>query len=160
MFALRLLSSAAALAALVIAGCSGAEGDNQVDVYEVTGTVTLDGKPLADALVTFSPKAGQPVATGQTDSSGKYTLQTYEAGDGAAAGEYVALVYKNEADASAASGPAAHDPNNPNPQAHSGPSRRTAVKSLVPQKYGSVDQSDLKVTVKEGENNIPLDLKS
>lgn len=159
MSALRLSSSAAALAAFVLAGCSGAEGGNQVDVYEVTGKVTLNGAPVANALVTFSPKANQPVATGRTDESGQYTLTTYAAGDGAAAGEYVALVYKDEVDTSADSGPAAHDPNNPTPRSHAGPSRRTATKSLVPQKYTSADQSDLKVTVKEGENNIPLDLK-
>lgn len=159
MSALKFACPAAALAAVLLIGCSGAEGDTPVDVHPVTGKVTLNGAPVAGASVTFSPKSNQPVATGRTDDSGTYTLTTYASGDGAAAGDYVALVYKNEVDSSAASGPAPHDPNNPTPKAHGGPSRRAVTKSLVPKKYGSADESDLKVTVKEGENNIPLDLK-
>jgi hypothetical protein len=50
----------------------------------VSGTVTLDGKPLANALVAFQPMAtaGKPNAgmgsTGVTDANGKYTLKTVD----------------------------------------------------------------------------------
>jgi len=44
----------------------------------VSGTVTLDGKPLSDANVTFVPEtqAGFKGAIGRTDASGKYELNT------------------------------------------------------------------------------------
>ena len=49
-------------------------------VAQVSGTVTLDGKPLAKASITFAPMATKdnmapgPTATGLTDANGHYTL--------------------------------------------------------------------------------------
>jgi hypothetical protein len=63
----------------VLAGC-GSGGKTA----PVSGTVTLDGKPLANALVTFQPiaTAGKASAgmgsTGVTDGNGKYTLKTVD----------------------------------------------------------------------------------
>ena len=79
---------------LVLAGCSGGDAAKHVAVFKVTGTVTFQGKPLAQAIVTFSPKEGQPVAFGTTNDKGEFTLTTYTAGDGAAAGSYGVLVSK------------------------------------------------------------------
>lgn len=44
----------------------------------VTGTVEMDGKPLAGATVNFKPKAAKQHygAHGTTDAAGKYTLKT------------------------------------------------------------------------------------
>ncbi len=54
----------------------------------VSGTVTLDGKPIPKGTVTFISTDGQrPNATGSI-SAGAYTLQTVEPGDGAVVGEY------------------------------------------------------------------------
>jgi hypothetical protein len=47
-----------------------------MDVGEVSGTVTLDGQPLENALVTFTPEGGGRGASGVTDASGKYLLAT------------------------------------------------------------------------------------
>ena len=56
------LPTAAAVIVLA-AGCIGGAGDDgRVSVYETTGKVTLSGKPVADAVVTFSPKGQHPVA--------------------------------------------------------------------------------------------------
>ena len=54
-----------------IAGC----GESKPEVAEVTGTVTLDGKPLELVHVEFWPEVG-PKAIGKTDDSGKFTLIT------------------------------------------------------------------------------------
>lgn len=70
-------------AILAVSGC-GPSGPKLPDLVPVSGTVTYDGKPLDNATVTFSPMEGGQAgfgASGFTDSSGKYTLET-AAGDG------------------------------------------------------------------------------
>lgn len=64
-------SVAIALIVVAIAGC----GKSSPKLHPATGTVTLDGKPLADATVSFVPAAGAP-SDGKTDSAGKYTIMT------------------------------------------------------------------------------------
>jgi len=49
---------------------------------KVSGTVTSQGKPVADAIVQFLP-ANRPGAGCRTDASGKYSLTTFKPGDGA-----------------------------------------------------------------------------
>lgn len=57
---------------LISAGCSGS------NIGQVTGTITLDGKPMQDVAVNFTPLNavdGQaPGSSGMTDSNGKYSL--------------------------------------------------------------------------------------
>lgn len=79
---------------MVVCGCGGETDPNRKPTYPVSGKVTLEGKPVADATLTFSPEEGQPVATGRTDAEGRYTLTTYEPDDGAAEGKYLVLVSK------------------------------------------------------------------
>jgi hypothetical protein len=60
---------------LALFGCGG-----RYKVAQVSGRVTLDGKPLTKASVTFVPlgtkdnQAPGPTAWGPTDSNGRYTL--------------------------------------------------------------------------------------
>lgn len=68
-----------------ITGCG--EQATRAKVVPVTGRVFLDGQPLTFGTVTFRPSRGQP-ATGEVQSDGKFTLSTYEEGDGAAVGEH------------------------------------------------------------------------
>ncbi len=84
--------SGLALLVLSLCGCSGSDGEKTV--YEVTGTVTFGGGPVAKATVMFSPLDNQPVATGITDSKGVYRLTTYDSYDGAAAGKYDVMISK------------------------------------------------------------------
>lgn len=60
---------------LVQLGCS--QGDRPPLGY-VTGTVTIDGEPLAGVVVAFLPDNGRP-GVGMTDEEGKYELE-YVAG--------------------------------------------------------------------------------
>ena len=72
----------------------------QAKVGKVQGTVTLQGKPLAGATITFTPEKGRP-ATGVTDEEGNYLLSTFKANDGAALGRYpvsISLKDKNQAE--------------------------------------------------------------
>ncbi|HEX6986969.1 MAG TPA: carboxypeptidase-like regulatory domain-containing protein [Planctomycetaceae bacterium] len=159
------IPSAACLAALLLAGCPGSEGGDRQEVYPVSGKVTMGGGPVANAAVIFSPKEGQPVATGRTNDKGEFTVTTYESGDGAAAGKYVVLVSKEVAPSNSTGPATGHDPNNPTAfraPSHSGAQLRglSSASSGLPEKYSRADQSDLNVEVKsDGENNFNLELK-
>ena len=63
-------------------------GCNNRNLGQVSGTVTLDGEPLADATVLFTPIAGGRPTGGRTDSSGRYTLVYDRSGTGAMLGEH------------------------------------------------------------------------
>ena len=58
---------------LVVVGCGGGP-----DLAAVSGRVTYDGKPLADATVGFYPLGSHTtiLSSGKTNASGEYTLTT------------------------------------------------------------------------------------
>lgn len=64
-----------------------------VPVYPVRGTVTFDGQPMQGAIVTFHGADSRPTAQGIADDSGRFSLTTYLADDGAAAGDYAVTIY-------------------------------------------------------------------
>jgi hypothetical protein len=100
----------------MLSGCSR-------DVVPVSGRVTKDGKPLADAVITFQPlansKTGRPAATGsvgRTDAEGRFALRLIDPDRlGALIGDHVVTIgtAKEGADGGAASEerlpPAWHD---------------------------------------------------
>src|SRR5208282_1635072 len=63
------LGSALLIALFLSAGCGGGPA-----VGKVHGTVTLDGKPLPKAVVTFIPVGGGRQSSGFTDADGRYLL--------------------------------------------------------------------------------------
>ena len=61
----------------LICGCGNQSMVDESKSVEITGVVTLDGKPLSDAEVTFLPADGDPLvgpALVITDNSGNYTM--------------------------------------------------------------------------------------
>jgi hypothetical protein len=86
-----LLGSFLSAVILTAAGCGG---DKTV---KVEGLVTLDGKPLPGATVSFMPVGEGRAATGLTDADGSFRLGTFRADDGALAGEYKVIVVISEA---------------------------------------------------------------
>lgn len=73
-------------AALAAAGCgSGA--------VEVKGVLTMDGKPVEGATVTYTAEDGSKAFSGMTDSSGAFSLEG-SGGSGALPGEYKVVVVK------------------------------------------------------------------
>ncbi|MCA9194463.1 MAG: carboxypeptidase regulatory-like domain-containing protein [Planctomycetales bacterium] len=66
MFRVLVLLSAFAF----MAGC----GDGGPSMGKVSGTVTLDGKPMPKLRVSFSPEGGGASAVGTTNSDGHYEL--------------------------------------------------------------------------------------
>lgn len=72
-----------------VAGCG------QVHSVPVEGTVTLKGKPLADATVMFTSTRGNGPGpfVAKTDASGRFALGPHdEPGAGAAAGEFSVII--------------------------------------------------------------------
>ncbi|MBI1312314.1 carboxypeptidase regulatory-like domain-containing protein [bacterium] len=60
---------------LLLTGCGGQKPDyGSLNLVDVSGTVTLDGEPLAGAAVLFESK-DQSFSYAETDSSGHYLLQ-------------------------------------------------------------------------------------
>ncbi|MCI0360345.1 MAG: carboxypeptidase-like regulatory domain-containing protein [Planctomycetaceae bacterium] len=124
-----------AVALIPFAGCGGPD-----NVGSVSGTVTLNGQPLPDAIITFSPTAeGGSSGVGTTDSAGQYTL-SYAAGvRGAQEGEnMVRITTYREAEPDA-------DPPKP------------AVPEKVPARYNA--KTELKVEVKSGSNTFDFPLE-
>ncbi|HSQ57587.1 MAG TPA: metallophosphoesterase [Gemmata sp.] len=109
--------------------------------HPVEGKLLVDGQPLAGATVTlytYNPKSERynSVCDGRTDANGRFQVTTYFRFDGAPAGEYTVTVIKR--DKPAAPG--------------------AAAKNLLPEKYSTPATTPLKVTVKEGANDLSLEL--
>jgi hypothetical protein len=130
-----LLGAAAVLLAVALAGC----GQSQ-NVAEVSGTVTLGGQPLPNAIVKFAPKEAGVPSFGRTDASGKYRLQYTRDVAGAEIGEHTVSI------SSYSEGKPDEDPPVP-------PSPET-----VPAKYNV--NTELTATVKSGSNPIDFALDS
>src|SRR5262245_63676 len=84
---------AVALWAAALAGCGGG---GEGDAVAVRGTVTLDGKALPGAVVTFTPTGSTRGVggRGRTGPDGGYTLQGLRGGSGVPAGTYQVTVSK------------------------------------------------------------------
>lgn len=96
---MRMSRWALVFVALVSLGLCSCEGSIQFKelVGPVTGTVLIDGKPVQGVFVSAKPKvadnANYTQSTAETNAEGKFSLQTYNPGDGAPPGEY-SLVFK------------------------------------------------------------------
>jgi len=91
----RTLTALCAISLLCTSGC-GEEVNVPDMMVPVTGTVTLDGKPLAGATVSFVPDGSTQGAGsyGVTTADGKYELQGTQGGVGAAVGHYRVIITK------------------------------------------------------------------
>lgn len=155
---------AVGLQALVVGCTGGGDGASaRVTVHKVTGKVTYLGNPLAGASVAFSPQGDQPAAVGRTNDSGVFSLMTYRAGDGAAAGDYKVVI--SITDSAAPSGePAEAHGTVPGVDysaafSHAGKSGRGTA-NILPAKYGDPANTPLTAKVEpNGKNDFPFDLK-
>lgn len=73
-----------------LSGCGSSETGPDIEMIPVTGTVVMDGKPLAGAMVEFHPTGSTKGngAYGLTDESGKFTLTDFHSNPGCPPGEY------------------------------------------------------------------------
>jgi hypothetical protein len=131
------VSIAAVFAAIsCLAGCGGGPTAGIPDLARVTGTVKMDGQPLAGVVVNFNSESSRP-SSGTTDDQGKYKLMFNEKTEGAAIGKHKVMIIKI-----------------PNGQTSPGQASQMAI----PMQYSF--QSTLTADVKTGDNVLDFDLKS
>lgn len=78
---------AIALIAMIVGCGASREGG----LAHVSGTVTLDGKPVTEGYVLVSPTKGR-MAKGSIQPDGTFVLGTYDESDGAQIGEHAVTV--------------------------------------------------------------------
>lgn len=119
---------------LCVIGC-----DRDRNAFDITGTVTYQGKPLKMGIVVFTPEKGRPLDPVRIDENGVYRIQAME-------GNYcVAVIAKPEFGDS--------EPGK-TPEESVGP-----VRSLIPERYGNPRTSGISVKVEAGGQsnfNFPL----
>ena len=120
-------------------GCGGDHG-----LAPVSGRVTLDGTPLADAAVLFQAEGGGVPATGVTDKEGNFEMSTGEL-KGVAIGKNSVSVVKEIS---------------LQPKGKVEESEIVPTKLLTPPKYASPQTSGLSVDVKPGMESVMLELVS
>jgi hypothetical protein len=105
----------------------------------VKGQVLYKGKPVAEAMVVFHPLKGAapdgPKPFAHTDADGRFELTTKVARDGAPAGEYAVTVQLREL-------------------VKVGEEAVRDGRNLLPAPYSKPSWSPLRVTVKEGANEL------
>ena len=154
-FALSFRVGLPALSALLMFGCDNSSVPMQ-KVYKTTGRVLLDGAPAAGVDVRFIPvdKTNfrmDETPLGHTDADGKFTLTTYNSGDGAPAGEYlVAVAYADQIPVSAEADETAEAM----ASAKVAKERGKSVKRF-PSFYQVPQKSGLKATVPQGGGELP-----
>lgn len=142
------LGRAALVCGLLAATGCGPKGPVQVPV---TGTVTLDGQPIAKAAVMFLPESSGQPANGLTDPEGRFTLGIQKKGDGAFEGKYRVAVILNEVQGFVADG------KNKDVSGGIAPGG-LKTKWIVPQKYSETKTSGLAAEVKRGMEPLRFDL--
>ena len=125
------------LAVMVL--CTLGCGSGGPAMGQVSGKVTLDGQPLANATIEFRPREGRPSGA-TTDASGDYTLQFTAHKTGVLIGEHtVKITTEGEIE----------DPET---------GETTEVPERVPAKYNA--ETTLTATVSGGKNTINFELTS
>jgi hypothetical protein len=124
----RILFPAFVVLLAAVSGC----GQSGPQIAPVHGRVTLDGRPLARADITFQPDGAQRASIGRTDDDGRYELSYKRDEPGAIVGKHTVHVEVSS-----------ELVKNPPP---------------IPARYAA--ESELHHQVEPGENEINLELKS
>lgn len=85
------------MALLLVTGLCGCDSGDRPDLGHVTGTVTLDGQPLADTWVTFVQRGYRP-SSDMTDADGRYDLRYLRDIRGATLGIHTVRIEKEPAE--------------------------------------------------------------
>ncbi|HEX4612202.1 MAG TPA: carboxypeptidase-like regulatory domain-containing protein [Urbifossiella sp.] len=136
-------------AAVAIAGCGGPAVPAPTPVE---GVVLLNGQPLPNAQVMFTPTApGLPagaVASATTDDAGRFVLTT-GGKTGAVPGEHLVTV---------AEGPVPEELRGEQDQEKAAKARAGLKNRPIPPRYGTATKSDLRVTVTKDQKEYKVEL--
>ena len=145
----RRLFLASLVAQVGLAGCGSGDGLSR---HPISGTVTFDGKPLANGFIQFLPSADSatPIAAGAMIEGGNYAIPTEE---GLVAGSYQVMISSAGSGKEKASGGGEASGEGAMPGL--GPLH---ARELIPPKYNT--KSELTATVTdEGPNEFDFNLE-
>jgi len=132
-------------------GCSGGKDKwtaARPPVYNATGKVMYQGKPLEKALVLYHPSTGEHAPFGETDADGNFVLTTFDPSDGGPAGNYKVVVTKIEYELK--------------PTPYNTPEEKSVARiprHLLPAKYSKKETTDLTAEIKaDGDNAAVLEI--
>ncbi len=139
---------------VAVAGC----GRSLPPCAPVSGRITLAGKPLAGAAISFVSDAAPRFGLGRTDEAGNYSLTTFRSGDGAVVGEHRVVVLPSPRVVAAESG----DPNalpTADTYRRLEQARVGGGNAAIPPAYRAADSTPLRAVVKPGVNRFDFDVK-
>jgi hypothetical protein len=141
----RLCRRAAITAGLLAALAAGCSKGGSGSLADVSGTVTMDGKPLAGVNVIFYPVGDpsqplnrKPSSKGATDGTGHYTLSCEDGRPGAVVGKHKVVVEW------------------PTQYERGAPPKTPAI----PARFSVMSESPLEKEVTASSNTIPIELTS
>jgi len=127
------------IAAISVTGWTGCGPSSGPALGTVSGTVTLDGQPLPNAMVSFYPNEQGRSSHGTTDADGQYQLKFTGFKDGAMVGQHTVKIETGV---------------QMSEDAPSAPKRQTQL----PEIYN--ENSELGAEVTRGSNTFDFDLSS
>jgi hypothetical protein len=141
------------LALAGVLGCTDPSDErpafNPGALVPATGVVTVKGKPLADAVVTFLPEVGYP-GVGETDEDGKFVLKTSSFRGVSSGGYKVAISYFVAADGTPL-GMGARDSRVPTQAG-------MTAKEVLPSEYSDLGRTTLRAKVPDQGGTFKFDL--
>lgn len=148
------------VACLAVPGCGGRGDGYSGPRGKVSGTVTVDGKPLQkDCQIIFMSVTGGYTAAGVIGEAGAYTL-SYADDGGIPAVEYQVQFTAPVGVPATTSAPAPVDPAKMASSVKVGAKMKAVNEGPIPTKYQSINSSKMSFTVKDGENKADFDMKT
>jgi hypothetical protein len=151
---MHLPSSAAIWMSAIALALAGCQGNGRIATVPVTGTVTVDGKPLEQGTITFETPGKRP-ASGEIKAGNIVNVMTYVASDGVPTGNHTIAITATAASAAAAV------PKDPGQPMVVDANYMGVGQSLIPARYNNPATSGLTAEIKStGKNSLQLELQS
>jgi len=138
---------------LALASLSGCGGGTPA-IVPVKGTVLLNGQPLPKAIVKFQPQqdglSSEFFSFAETDENGQFTLTCgYKDKPGAVVGKHVVLITES---------PEPKELRQSRDRREHEDYRAKLGNRPIPLRYASIKESPLKIEIKEGQEDVKLEL--
>jgi len=145
------------ISAILLAGCSATNSIDygKVSLVDVSGTVTLDGQPLAAAVITFEDPSTGNFSFARTDASGQDTLQFDSEKDGVTPGRKVVRLSTTRSILGLRGEEGEETGESPS-EGSAKPAERK--QELVPDCYNTTSKLNVEITTESG--TVDFDLKS
>ena len=148
--------------AFTFTGC----GYRRPPQVKTTGTVTLDGEPVAQASLMFIPDSGRP-ASGNTNTNGEFQVSSFGGNDGLPAGNYRVTatklvlkdkfqqLYDRQVERAAAEAEPGEEPEEVDIEFG-----ENAYRNDLPENYAELDTTDITVTITKQQEPLVISLTS